>query len=180
MGLNKKTVLGLALIIMVITFVQINANKRENDLLNSAYENVKAGYGDFYIPSISIEPSTLEAIYGVSFEAVESYFGESAMMSTYPDVFIGVKAHKGKAKEIGEALNAYREHLLVRFKDSASGLAKVNASRVFIYGNYVFYMVLGQPTDIMITSEASAEHILSAEASAAIGFEKLNSVFVGQ
>ena len=178
--LNKKTVLGLAMIIMLVTFVQIRENDRELNLLNRAYEEVKASYGDFYIPSISIEPATLDAVYGIPFEAVESYFGESAMMSTYPDVFIGIKARKGQVENISESLDAYREFLIMRFKDSPSGLAKVNASRVFIFGEYVFFMVLGQPSDTIITSEEMTAHVLRAEEAAAIGIEQLNNLFKGQ
>lgn len=177
---SKKTLLGLAMMIMVVTLVQVKEHDRKQDLLSTAYECVKAGYGEFYIPSIDIEPATLEMEYGIPYESVESYFGEAAMMSTYPDVFIGIKAKKGHVQNVSDALNSYRVHLIERFQESPAGLAKVHASRVFVYEEFVFFMILGQPSDTIITSEEVAAHEVRAKEAAAIGIEKLNSVFGGQ
>lgn len=166
--------------ITIVAVIQMNVRNREQNLLNQAYENVKSSYGVFYIPSLKIEPATLASEYGISFDSVESYFGEAAMMSTYPDVFIGIKARKGHTKNISDALTAYREQLLIRFKDAPSSLAKVNASRVYVSGDYIFYMALGQPSDTVIIGEEIIEHVLRAEETAAIGIEQLNRVFNGQ
>lgn len=150
--LNKFGVLCLCVIAL---FVAIWAKSEQDDktLLDEAYKSVKEAYGDFYIPNKMVDIVGLETQYGISAEDVDMFIAESAMMTTHVDVFIGIKAIKGKSDTVSKCLEHYRLKLFEENGDDPAIMAKIEASKVFSFGDYVFFMVLGQNTDAVISDE---------------------------
>lgn len=138
---------------VLIMGINLKLSNTRSSALESAHDAVKQEYGDFYIPSKVISLESLKDTYGISMKYVEDYIAESAMMSTHADIFMGFKVKSGKVDLIKEELIRYKESLLVMYKDDKVKLAKIEASEVFRYGNYVFYMVLGQNIDVISTDE---------------------------
>lgn len=150
--LNKFGILSLCIVVLSVS-IWIKANQDDKSLLDEAYESVKEAYGDFYIPSKMIDLVDLESLYGVSTNDVDTFIAESAMMTSHVDVFIGIKAKKGKGEAVSESLERYRLKLFKENGSDAAKMAKIEASKVFSFGDYVFFMVLGQNTDAVVSDE---------------------------
>ena len=69
------------------------------------------------------------------------------MISTFVETFIGAKAKEGKGDEVETALNAYRDRLVNDTMQYPMNIAKIQASQVIRHGDYVFFVMLGAPTD---------------------------------
>ncbi len=152
--LNKFGILSLCIVVLSMS-IWIKANQDDKSLLDEAYESVKEAYGDFYIPSKMIDLVDLESLYGVSTNDVDTFIAESAMMTSHVDVFIGIKAKKGKSEAVSESLERYRLKLFKENGSDAAKMAKIEASKVFSFGDYVFFMVLGQNTDAVVSDETA-------------------------
>ena len=164
----------VAIIIISIAIWQ-KLDRDNSKTLNEAYEAVKNEYGDFYIPSKAINKEQMASVYGVSMAYVEDYIGECAMMSTHVDVFIGIKAARGHADEIKQQLSNYKEQMLLRYVSDPAKIAKINASSVRVFKDYVFFMVLGQNSDSVTLDKA--DYVTQATEDIKRGEEILNKVF---
>jgi len=69
------------------------------------------------------------------------------MISTFVETFIGVKAKEGKGEEAEKALNTYRDQLVNDTMQYPMNVAKIQASQVIRHGDYVFFVMLGAPSD---------------------------------
>lgn len=152
--LDKFGVLSLCILVLSVA-IWVKSNQDDKSLLDEAYESVKEAYGDFYIPSKMIDSVDLETFYGVSSNDVDAFIAECAMMTSHVDVFIGIKAKKGKSEVVSESLERYRLKLFEENGSDAAKMAKIEASKVFSFGDYVFLMVLGQNTDAVVSDETA-------------------------
>lgn len=156
--MNKRmvwnTVAALA-IIMIAGAIVYKWKSDNTSLLDQAHDAIKETYGDFYIPNKEISLDALVFDYGLPMTDAEDFIAESAMMTSNVDLFIGIKAHKGKGEAFANALEALKTQLVFNNRTNASRLAKIKASEVYRFGDYVFFMVLGQNTDTIISDEAS-------------------------
>ncbi|GAB6107344.1 DUF4358 domain-containing protein [Fusibacter bizertensis] len=143
----------IALAGIIIIGINSKLSSSNDDVLKNAHDAIKLEYGDFYIPSKTITSESLSEDYGLNMSYVEDYIAESALMSTHADIFLGFKVKNGKVDIIKEELVTYKESLIELYKEDKVKLAKVEASEVIQYGNYVFYMVLGQNIDLISTDE---------------------------
>jgi len=153
---RRKLVWGLFYVVfagMIIIGINAKLSDSNDSVLKNAHYAIKKEYGDFYIPSKKITPESLSLDYGVSMAYVDEYIAETAMMSTNADIFMGFKVEQGKEEIVKEELLAYKASLVSLYKNDKVKLAKVEASEVFRYGNYVFYMVLGQNIDVISNDE---------------------------
>lgn len=149
----KKTGLMVGMALLLVSAILMKTNQSNESLLVSAHEAVKEAYGDFYIPSKAISADVLESQYGVSLTDIEDYIAESALMSTHVDLFIGIKVKRGSELEVADALNRYRNMMLDTYAMDSAKRAKIEASTVSTFGNYVFFMVLGQNSDAVLSDE---------------------------
>lgn len=129
---------------------------------------VAAAYGENYIPSMEYSGEELESVFGIDPELCQEYLAKGPMISVHVDTFVAVKAKEGKAGQVQEALEAYRERLLEETLQYPMNIPKIQASQVKAYGDYVFYLMLGAADDPEIDTE---EKQLQA-------FEEQNSIAV--
>lgn len=140
-----------------------HADCKDLTFLEDAHEAVVSTYGDFYIPSVSIETSELETVYDIPMDAVDGIIAERPMMSTVVDTFIGIRAKEGCAQEIAGALNAYRDKLMEDESIDPINRAKVEASTVCTVEDHVFFLMLGAPNERMDISDEEALDFASHE-----------------
>lgn len=113
--------------------------------------------GENYWPNMTIEPTTLSDMYGITEEMYEDYFAEMPMISTNVDTLIIVKAKEGQAEAVEAALTAYRETLISDTMQYPMNHGKIQASRIEAMGNYVCFVQLGADvTDAMDQGEDAA------------------------
>lgn len=160
--IQNRAVAIIFTMIVVLVFGTLKSIQKPKELgeqfLFDTHEAVKRAYGDSYIPSVPIDEETLENVYGVPMRAVESYVAEGAMMSVHVDVFIGVKARQGFLDEVVEALEAYQEFLITNSFEYPLHQAKVEASKVYVVEDHVYFLILGETfaTNGQVTNEQIA------------------------
>ena len=115
--------------------------------LDDLLSDIKNAYGENYIPNTEMDGQMLEDVIGLSPELYESYVAEAPMISTFVETFIGVKTKDGKGDETEAALTAYRDRLVGDTMQYPMNIAKIQASQVVRHGDYVFFVMLGAPSD---------------------------------
>jgi ABC-type transport system substrate-binding protein len=111
--------------------------------------------GDKYWPNAAISPEVLEGTYLVAPDLYEDYMGETPMISVNIDTLLIIKPKEGKAQDVEDALNDYRDAQLDSAAQYPRNLGKVQASRVEVIGDYVCFIELG--ADSAAGEEASSE-----------------------
>lgn len=104
-------------------------------------------FGDDYIPDMDITADYLDSTYGVKPEWYDDFFGQMPMISVNVDTFIAVKAKADKISDVEKALNDYADYYKNDAHKYPKDVAKADACRVYTKGNYVFFIMLGVPTD---------------------------------
>lgn len=111
-----------------------------SDLQNA----VKKAYGDNYIPSMNYSETELEEIFGVKKDWYDSMSAQGPMISIHVDKFIAIEAKKGNVEDVKKALESYKQALIEETLQYPMNLSKIQASRIEVIDNYVFYIMLGQ------------------------------------
>lgn len=104
---------------------------------------VAKAYGENYIPSMEYSQEELESVFGVDPELCEEFLAKGPMISAHVDTFAVIKAKEGKAGEVEKALEAYRDKLLNDTFQYPTNIPKIQVSQVKVYGDYVFFLMLG-------------------------------------
>lgn len=117
---------------------------------------VKELMGDDYLPSESLDNEYLEMTYGVKPEWIDNYYAEIPMISFHIDTFIAVKAVAGEADNVQNALEDYLAYTIENSHQYPVNIPKLNASRVYRLGDYVFYIMLGSAPDEYMDDEAAS------------------------
>lgn len=125
--------------------------------LSTILDAVKSAYGENYLPSMDLTAEDLKTRFGLNSEDYTEAIGQVAMMSTQVDTFVAVHAKEGKAESIVSALNAYRDDLVNNSLQYPMNIPKVNASKVYQKGDYVFFIMLGAfaPDDLLADEPAA-------------------------
>lgn len=116
---------------------------------------VKEVYGEDYVPSaMEIDGQTMEAIYGIKEEWCEEFLIEIPMISVSIDTFMVFKANADNKENVLNAVKEYQATLKEDTFQYPANLSKIQASKVVDYGDYVFFLMLGQaPKDVMETGD---------------------------
>lgn len=104
---------------------------------------VKEAYGEDYIPNMPYDETALLDVFGIDKGWCEEYLAEGPMISAQVDTFVAVKAKNGKTDDVEQALNKYRDSLVEDTLQYPANQVKIQASQVVTYGNYVFFIMLG-------------------------------------
>ncbi len=128
-----------------------------NDVAISAVvDGIKNAMGENYLPNMDIDAEILAATYGVNAEWVEEFVAQVPMISFNIDTLIAVKAKDGNAADVEKALNDYLTYQIENSMQYPVNVPKLEASRVYRVGNYVFYICLGIIPEELIDDEAGA------------------------
>ena len=125
--------------------------------LTRIHNAVKEAYGESYVPNMEYDSETAKELFGLQPEWYDDMIAEGPMISVHVDTFIAVHPTEGNEQNVEDALNAYRDNLVNNSMQYPMNVPKVNASRVYQKGNYVFFLMLGAaaPNDVMDDEAAS-------------------------
>lgn len=154
-----------------------SASQEAEPTLEELHTAVKNAYGDNYLPSMSLDATAMTEQVGLTMDNVEEFIAEGPMISAHVDTFIAIKAKEGKGADVETELNAYRDYLVSESLQYPGNMAKVNASRVFRHGDYVFFIMLGAMNDAAETDEEAATF---AEEQTQIAVDAIEAVFNGE
>ena len=135
---------------------------------------VKNAYGPD-IPAIDALPEEmLGDWFGLADGTYTDVTAHVPMISTFVDTVAVVKAAPGKVGEVEAALKAYRDYLVNDSFQYPMNVAKVNASRVVVKGDYVMFIMLGAYDDRGDASDS--ERARFAEEQTQIGVDAFNAL----
>lgn len=145
-----------------------NTENKKQVELSVIHEAVKEVYGEDYIPSMPYDATVLEEQFGIDPDWYTQIIAEGPMISAHVDTFIAVEAKKENVKDVEEALKKYRDKLISDTMQYPMNLPKINGSKIYTSGNYVFFIMLGVfPED----GEQTEETLLKAA-------EELNDIAI--
>lgn len=144
--------------------------------LSDVLERVQKAYGENYIPNMDYDSQVLKDVFGISEDMYEEFVAQGPMISVQVDTFAGVRAKAGQADAVEAALKEYQKRQIEDSVQYPMNLAKVNASEVVRYGDYVFFVMLGEPT--MESQDKGEEAALeSARETNKIGLDAIAECF---
>jgi hypothetical protein len=151
---SKETLSLLLISILMFIGTGCSVEKKDNqNFLSDAHLAVKEAYGDYYLPSVPMTGEELVERFGLDLEDVETFIAEAPMMSIHQDVFVGIKAKPDKVEEISKVLEGYRQMMISDLDQLPSNQKKLSSSEIYITGDYVFLLILGE-TDEVVASGA--------------------------
>lgn len=101
--------------------------------------------GENYWPQMALDAEMLSSLCGISADMYDDFLAEMPMMSAHIDTMIIIKAKDGQVEAVEAALNTYRDSLVANSL-YPSHVAKSQASRIEVFGNYVCFILLGGDT----------------------------------
>lgn len=110
-------------------------------------------FGDDYLPNMDIPADYLDSTYGVKADWYDEFSGQIPMIGANVDTFIAIKAKADNVSDVENALNDYAAYYRTDAFKYPKDIAKAEACRVYTKGNYVFFIMLGVPTDEVENSE---------------------------
>lgn len=129
------------------------ATKKKAPSLNAVYSAVKKTYGKDYLPNMRLTKDEVKTRYNISSSLYSGVIAEVPMMSAHSDELVIVKAKNSSAKKkIKSALVAYQKKLKEDTFQYPANQLKLQASRVYVKGNYVCFFSLG-----MISNSQSSQ-----------------------
>ncbi len=129
-------------------------NNAGNDSMENVFKDVAMAdlktavtdvLGENYWPQMALDAEMLSSMCGISADMYDDFLAEMPMMSAHIDTMIIIKAKDGQVEAVEEALNTYRDSL-VENSLYPSHVAKSQASRIEVFGNYVCFILLGGDT----------------------------------
>jgi len=144
--------------------------------LDEIHAAVKEAYGENYIPSAAFDEQGMKELFGINSDLYDSFIAEGPMISVHVDTFVAVKAKEGKGEEVAQHLNDYRDSQLNGAMQYPMNLPKIEASQVVRHGDYVFFVMLGTPSE---EAEAQGEEaaLESAKENTQIAIDIINGFF---
>lgn len=166
-GTNQTTTSGQAV-------TETTTQKKEVSL-SEIHDAVKAAYGENYIPSMEMDTQYISDLFGVTEDMYEEAIAEGPMISVHVETFAAFKAKEGKADELEAALNSYHKDLTENMgMQYPMNLPKIQASKVVRHGDYIFFVMLGSPSEDAADED---EMLKSAEESNQLAVDAIDEFF---
>lgn len=149
---NKKTISILFLFTLLIS-LSLTGCGSQNSAGNSKSpakmgELIKATISFDYYPDTAIEAETLEAIYNLTPDMYDDYFGEMPLISVQSDALLIIKPANGKADAVKEALQSYLDFQRNEAMLYPVNAVQVQAAEVYEADGYIYYIsIFGDVTD---------------------------------
>lgn len=115
--------------------------------LEEIHAAVKEAYGENYIPSAAYDEQGMKELFGINSDLYDSFVAEGPMISVHVDTFVAVKAKEGKGEEVEKHLTDYRDTQLNGAMQYPMNMPRIEASQVVRHGDYVFFVMLGGPSE---------------------------------
>ena len=118
--------------------------KKKAPSLNKVYKAVKAAYGDDYIPNVKLRKEEANEVFGLKSSWYSEIISEVSLVNVHCDELVIVKAkNKSSKKKIKSALVKYQKALIEDTMQYPVNQTKLQASKIYVKGNYVCFFVLG-------------------------------------
>ena len=120
------------------------AAKKKQPSVKKIRKAIADKYGDDYMPDVSLTTSEIDERLGIKSSWYLDILAQVPMISTQANTLVIVKAkNKNTKKKVKKQLSAYREQQINDTMQYPMNIPKVQASRVYVKDNYVFFIMLG-------------------------------------
>jgi len=144
------------------TVITAEAAKKKVPSVKKLRNAIAAKYGEDFVVNVALTKEEIKAKYGLSPSWYTSISAEVPMIGTQVDTLIIAKAkNKTAKKKIKSKLTKYRQSLIDDTMQYPMNVLKIQASRVYVKGDFVFFIMLGF-IDTKTEQTGSDEQILKA------------------
>jgi hypothetical protein len=120
------------------------AAKKKVPSVKKLHNAIAAAYGENYAATMSLTTDELNERFGLSSNWYTAAAADIPMMSAHVDTLVIVKSKNSKTKKkIKAKLQEYRQAQIDDALQYPANLLKVQASRIYTKGDYVFFFMLG-------------------------------------
>lgn len=142
--------------------VTVEAAKKKTPTIKKIHKAIAAKYGDQFVVNVSLTKDEIKQKYGISPSWYTDISAEVPMIGTHVDTLIIAKAKNKNAKtKIKNKLTKYRQSLIDDTMQYPMNVLKIQASKVYVKGDFVFFIMLGF-IDSKIEDTGTDEQILKA------------------
>lgn len=120
-----------------------NAQSNKDVPLDTILQNIRDAYGGDYIPDSDIPENLLTDVYGLTADMYVDIRAEMAMISTFPDTVLVVKAAEDQADNVEAALTTDKDNAISNTLQYPMNIPKTNATQVVRSGDYVAFLMVG-------------------------------------
>lgn len=122
----------------------VEAAKKKTPTIKKLHNAIVKAYGENYVADVSLTEEEINGRYGLSSNWYTKAVSDVPMISTHVDTLVIVKAKNAKSKKkIKQKLQQYQQTQINDTLQYPMNLLKVQASRVYTKGDYVFFIMLG-------------------------------------
>lgn len=126
------------------TIISAEAAKKKVPSVKKIRNAIAAKYGERYAPNVALTKDEIKTKYGISPSWYTSISAEVPMISANVDTLIIAKAkNKTAKKKIKNQLTKYRQSLIDDTMQYPMNALKIQASKVYVKGDFVFFIMLG-------------------------------------
>lgn len=144
------------------TTIEAEAAKKKTPTISKLQKAVEKALGDNYVANVSLSKDEIKERFGISSSWYTGVSAKVSMINTQVDTLVIVKAKNAKArKKIKSKLTKYRKNQINSTMQYPSNLPKLQASRVYTKGDFVFFISLGF-IDRDIDQNGTEEQIIKA------------------
>jgi len=138
------------------------AAKKKLPSVKKIRKTVANQYGENYVPDMPLTNDEIKERYGIQPSWYTDIIAEVPMISVNIDTLIVVKAkNKNTRKKVRKQLADYRQDQIDNSLQYPMNALKLQASRVYVKDNYVFFIMLGF-VDSSIEQTGTDEEIIEA------------------
>ena len=156
----KKIVCAVLALVMVLSLAACgskqddNSGKADVDLTaQEVLDKLKETLGDSYGCDAQDDEDRMTNYYGVDMSQVDSWASEASSMSAA----VVLKVKDGYADTAADLLRERYQQVLDYSKTYSMSVPMVEQARLFVSGNYVALLILGQTPDGDVTAEEEAQ-----------------------
>lgn len=167
----KKRILALvaAMVMVVVSIVSpgqdvsgIKAARTVKPSVKNFAAAIKKEYGQDFAPNLSLKKDEIESRYGIPSSWYKSASAQVPMINVKVDTLIIVKAkNKSTRNKVKAKLNNYKQYLINNTTQYPMNMLKIQASTVYVKGNYVFFIMLGN-VDNSVEENGTDQQIINA------------------
>lgn len=107
------------------------------------FDSIHEAYGETFMATFPYTAEEVEAVYGLTADLYEEFAGGAAMITTFVDKVLVVKAAEGKIGDVVAKLEATRDLFVADTMQYPMNMAKVKATQVVQKGDFAALIMAG-------------------------------------
>lgn len=118
--------------------------KKKAPTIKKLHKAIADQYGDNFVADVALSKEEIKTRYGIAPSWYTDISAEVPMISSNVDTLIIAKSkNKNTKKKIKDKLVKYRKSLIEDTMQYPMNVMKIQASKVYVKGDYVFFIMLG-------------------------------------